>query len=59
MMCPKCGSENFKICNQTSQTEKEKYRLCQKCGHRWHNDDWFGSMFESDQEEWEEKTKRF
>ncbi len=59
MMCPKCGSENYQLCNQSAQAEEEKYRQCQKCDHRWRENDWFGSMFESNQEEREDKKKRF
>lgn len=54
MMCPKCGSEKSRDARNNQKTAEEKYKQCQECGHRWHQNDWFGSMFEAE----ESKTKR-
>lgn len=49
MMCPICGCERVKEGSDDGAEQVETFMSCEKCGHRWEQDDWFGAMFESDE----------
>ena len=55
MMCPICGCERVEEGSDDGSEQVETFMSCEKCGHRWDHDDWFGAMFESDEDEKEER----
>lgn len=55
MMCPLCGCEEVEEGSDIAVETDEDIMICGECGHRWQQDDWFGAMFESEEDGREER----
>lgn len=55
MMCPICGCEEVEEGSDIAVETDEDIMICGECGHRWQQDDWFGAMFESEEDGREER----